>query len=183
MSADLYSFKMKTIQGAEKNLSDYKGKVLLMVNVASKCGLTPQYEGLEKIYKDYGPKGLEVLGFPANEFLAQEPGSDNDIQDFCRSTYGVEFPMFSKIVVKGEGQHPLYKYLTETKKDAIAKPDGTLLGFLKEKNLLSGEAHDIKWNFEKFLIGKNGQVLARFAPDVEPQDPMVLNEIKKALEA
>lgn len=183
MSTDLYSFNMKTISGENKSLADYKGKVLLVVNVASQCGLTPQYEGLEKVYKDYQPKGLEVLGFPANEFLAQEPGSDHDIQDFCRSTYGVGFPMFSKIIVKGEGQHPLYKYLTETKKDAIVNPSGDLMSFLKGKNLLSNIAYDIKWNFEKFLIGKNGQIVARFAPDIDPQDPVVLNEIKKALEA
>lgn len=183
MSTNLYSFNMKTISGENKNLGDYEGKVLLVVNVASKCGLTPQYEGLEKMYKDYQSKGLEILGFPANEFYAQEPGNDHEIQDFCRSTYGVEFPMFSKIIVKGEGQHPLYKYLTETKKDAIMNPAGNLMSFLEEKNLLGNIPYDIKWNFEKFLIGKNGQVLARFAPDIDPQDPVVINEIKKALEA
>lgn len=183
MSSDIYSFNMKTITGENKALSDYKGKVLLMVNVASKCGLTPQYEGLEKVYKDYRSQGLEVLGFPANEFLAQEPGSDNDIQEFCRSTYGVEFPMFSKIVVKGEGQHPLYKYLTEAKKEGVVNPSGSLMTFLKEKNLLSDIPHDIKWNFEKFLIGKNGEILARFAPDIDPMDPTIINEITKALKA
>lgn len=183
MSSDLYTFNVKTITGQDKSLSDYKGKVLLMVNVASECGLTPQYDGLEKVYKDYHAKGFEVLGFPANEFGAQEPGSNNEIHEFCRSTYGVGFPMFSKMVVKGEGQHPLYKYLTETKKDAIVNPDGKLMSLLEKNNLLSGAAHDIKWNFEKFLINKNGKVVARFAPDIEPQDPIVLNEIKKALEA
>ena len=183
MNSDLYSFNVKTIAGEDKSLSDYKGKVLLMVNVASKCGLTPQYDGLEKIYKDYQSNGLEVLGFPANEFAGQEPGSNNEIQEFCRSTYGVQFPMFSKMIVKGDGQHPLYKFLTETKKDATVNPDGKLMTLLKEKNLLSGADHDIKWNFEKFLIGKNGHIVARFAPDIDPQDPILLNEIKKALEA
>lgn len=183
MSSDLYSFNVKTITGEDKGLSDYKGKVLLVVNVASQCGLTPQYDGLEKIYKDYQSQGLEVLGFPANEFAAQEPGSNNEIHEFCRSTYGVQFPMFSKMVVKGEGQHPLFKYLTETKKDATVNPDGKLMSLLKENNLLSGAAHDIKWNFEKFLINKNGQVIGRFAPDIDPQDPVLVNEIKKALEA
>lgn len=183
MSSDLYSFNLKTITGENKSLADYKGKVLLMVNVASKCGLTPQYEGLEKVYKDFQPEGLEVLGFPANEFYAQEPGSDNEIQEFCRSTYGVGFPMFSKIVVKGEGQHPLYKYLTETKQDAVMLEGGSLMSFLEEKNLLTGNTYDIKWNFEKFLIDKNGKIVGRFAPDIDPQDPLLLNEIKKALEA
>lgn len=183
MNSDVYSFNLKTITGDNKSLADYKGKVLLMVNVASKCGLTPQYEGLEKVYKDFQPQGLEVLGFPANEFYAQEPGTDNEIQEFCRSTYGVEFPMFSKIVVKGEGQHPLYKYLTETKQDAIMLPGGSLMSFLEEKNLLTGHAYDIKWNFEKFLIDKNGKIVGRFAPDIDPQDPVLVNEIKKALEA
>ncbi len=183
MSSDVYSFNLKTINGENKSLADYKGKVLLMVNVASKCGLTPQYEGLEKIYKDYHAKGFEVLGFPANEFYAQEPGTDNEIQDFCRSTYGVDFPMFSKIVVKGEGQHPLYKYLTETKKDAVMLEGGSLMSFLESKNLLNGNPYDIKWNFEKFLVDKKGHIVARFAPDIDPQDPLVINEINKALEA
>ena len=183
MSSDIYSFNMKTIAGQDKALSDYKGKVLLMVNVASKCGLTPQYEGLEKLYKNYRSQGLEVLGFPANEFLAQEPGSDNDIKEFCRSTYGVEFPMFSKIVVKGEGQHPLYKYLTETKKEAVVNPSGSLMSFLKEKKLLSDIPHDVKWNFEKFLVNKSGEIIARFAPDIDPMDPVIINEVTKALKA
>lgn len=183
MSSGVYSFNLKTITGENKSLGDYKGKVLLMVNVASECGLTPQYVGLDKLHKDYNSSGLEILGFPANEFYAQEPGSDKEIHEFCRSTYGVEFSMFSKIVVKGEGQHPLYKYLTETKKDAVINPGGSLMSFLESKNLLTGHAYDIKWNFEKFLIGKNGQILARFAPDIDPQDPVLLNELKKALEA
>ena len=181
MTQSVYDFTMKTITGQEKKLSDYKGKVLLVVNVASKCGLTPQYDGLEKIYKEYKSKGFEVLGFPANEFGAQEPGSSNEIQEFCRSNYGIEFPMFEKIVVKGPGQHPLYKYLTENKKDAKAKADSKLMPLLKEKNLLTGEAHDIKWNFEKFLIGKNGEIIERFSPDVAPEDSVLVDSIKKAL--
>jgi glutathione peroxidase len=183
MSTDIYSFNLKTITGENKSLADYKGKVLLIVNVASKCGLTPQYEGLESLYKEYKSYGLEILGFPANEFYAQEPGADNEIQDFCRSTYGVEFPMFSKIVVKGQGQHPLYKYLTETKQDAVMLSGGKLMSFLESKNLLTGNPYDIKWNFEKFLINKEGKIIGRFAPDITPQDPGIVNEIKKALEA
>ena len=182
MTGSLYDFKVKTITGEEKSLGDYKGEVLLVVNVASKCGLTPQYEGLEKLFRDYHAKGFEVLGFPANEFAGQEPGSNNEIQEFCRSTFGVEFPMFSKIVVKGESQHPLYKFLTETKKEALVNPDGKLMGILKEKNLLSGAAHDIKWNFEKFLVNKKGEVVERFAPDIAPNDPVITKGIEKALQ-
>lgn len=181
MTQNLYQYTMKTITGQDKKLEDYKGKVLLVVNVASKCGLTPQYDGLEKIYKEYKSKGFEVLGFPANEFGAQEPGSSNEIQEFCRSNFGIEFPMFEKIVVKGANQHPLYKYLTETKKEARLKEDSKLMPLLKEKNLLTGDAHDIKWNFEKFLIGKNGEILERFSPDIAPEDAMIKASIEKAL--
>jgi glutathione peroxidase len=181
MTSSVHEFKMKTITGAEKNLADYKGEVLLIVNVASKCGLTPQYDALEKLYKRYHSKGFEVLGFPANEFGAQEPGSNQEIQDFCRSNFGIEFPMFEKIVVKGQGQHPLYKFLTESQKEAVNNPDGKLLGYLKEKNLLNGPANDIKWNFEKFLVNKEGKVVKRFAPDIVPDDPQVIKEIEAAL--
>src|SRR4051812_35615602 len=110
---NLYDFSVRKINGTNATLGDYKGQVLLIVNVASKCGLTPQYKGLESLYEKYHAKGLEVLGFPANEFGAQEPGSNTEIQEFCSTNFGVKFPMFEKIVVKGEGQHPLYKYLTE----------------------------------------------------------------------
>ncbi len=114
-------FSVKQIDGVSKSLSDYKGKVLLIVNVASKCGLTPQYDGLEKMYEKYKDKGLVVMGFPANEFLGQEPGTNAEIQEFCRANFGVQFPMFEKVVVKGEGQHPLFKFLTETIPTATKK--------------------------------------------------------------
>lgn len=155
--------------------------MLLVVNVASKCGLTPQYDGLEKIYREYRAKGLEVLGFPANEFAGQEPGSSAEIQDFCRSTFGVEFPMFEKIVVKGQGQHPLYQALTSAQPTAKELPDGKLKKLLSEKGLLSGSDRDIRWNFENFLVGKHGQVVARFAPDVTPEDPMIKTAIETEL--
>jgi glutathione peroxidase len=177
----IYDFNVKTISGSEVHLKQYNGKVLLVVNVASKCGLTPQYEGLENLYKKYKEQGLEVLGFPANEFLAQEPGSDSEIKDFCRSTYGVEFPMFSKIVVKGEGQHPLYKYLTESMKNAKSNPEGNLIERLSSRNLITGDSHDIKWNFEKFLIDRKGNVVARFNPDVLPEDKVVIDQIEYLL--
>ncbi|MFO0985439.1 MAG: glutathione peroxidase, partial [Planctomycetota bacterium] len=144
-------FTLKDIDGKDVDLAKtFKGKVVLVVNVASKCGLTPQYEKLEKLYQTYKDKGLVVLGFPANEFGAQEPGTNAEIKEFCTSKYKVTFPMFAKIVVKGEGIHPLYKHLTDQQTDAKF-------------------AGEIKWNFTKFLIGRDGQIAARFEPKVEPQ--------------
>jgi len=152
-------YTLNGIDGKPVDLSKYKGQVVLVVNVASKCGNTPQYKGLEEVYKKYNDKGLAVLGFPANEFGAQEPGSDQEIADFCKSTYKVDFPMFSKVVVKGAGITPLYKHLTS-----------------KESN--PQFAGDVTWNFEKFLIGRNGQVVARFSPKTKPES----DEVTKAIE-
>lgn len=152
-------FQMKSLDGKPVDLSKYKGEVVLIVNVASKCGLTPQYTQLESVYTKYKDKGFEVLGFPANEFLSQEPGSDADISTFCTKNYGVDFPMFSKVVVKGDGICPLYKTLTST-----AGMDG-----------------DIKWNFEKFLVGRDGKVIKRFAPKVKPDAPEVIQAIEAEL--
>ena len=181
MSKTVYEFDLNKIDGTKTQLSEYRGKVLLLVNVASKCGLTPQYEGLEKLYSEYKEKGLMVLGFPANEFAGQEPGTNAEIQEFCQMKFGVQFPMFEKVVVKGEGQHPLYAFLTESKPEAQLKKDGKLLGLLREKNLLSGKPHDIKWNFEKFLINRKGEIVERFSPDIEPTDPMITEAIKREL--
>lgn len=155
-------FTVKDIDGKEVDLSQYKGKVVLIVNVASKCGNTPQYKQLEEAYKKYGDKGFTILGFPANEFRSQEPGTNEDIKKFCTEKYNVDFPMFSKIVVKGDGQAPLYKYLTS--KDTNPKAAG-----------------DITWNFEKFLIGKDGQVAARFTPKTKPDAPEVVKAIETEL--
>ena len=157
MAQTIYDFTVKTIDGKTKSLSEYEGRPLLVVNVASECGLTPQYEGLEKLHETYGPRGLAVLGFPANQFGAQEPGSDADIKSFCTTNYGVKFEMFSKVVVKGEGIHPLFKWLTES------------------------TGGDIKWNFGKFLVGKDGAIVSRFEPKVEPESPEVKSAIEKAL--
>jgi glutathione peroxidase len=156
------NFKVKDIDGKEVNLADYKGKVLLVVNVASKCGNTPQYEGLEKTYDKLKDKGFVILGFPANNFGGQEPGTDEQIKEFCSLTYQVKFPMFSKISVKGNDQHPLYKYLTSLDTKPVAKGD-------------------ISWNFEKFLIGRDGKVIARFAPKTKIEDPAVMGAIEQAL--
>jgi glutathione peroxidase len=157
----IYSFTMKTIDGKDKPLSAYKGRVLLIVNTASLCGLTPQYEGLEKLYSQYKDSGLSVLAFPANEFGAQEPGPDSQIKEFCRTRFSVSFDLFSKIVVKGPGRHPLYGYLTER----------------------SGHDGDITWNFEKFLVSRDGRVAARFDPETEPQAKPLIRELETLLAA
>jgi glutathione peroxidase len=155
-------FKMKSIDGTDVDLSKYKGDVVLIVNVASKCGLTPQYAQLEEVYTKYKDKGLEVLGFPANEFGKQEPGTDAEIKTFCTSKYNVDFPMFSKIVVKGNGIHPLYEFLTAQE----TEPQ---------------EAGEINWNFEKFLVGRDGKVVKRFSPRVKPDAPEVIDAIESEL--
>lgn len=156
----LHDFQMKDIDGNAISMNSYKGKIVLVVNVASKCGLTPQYKGLQAIYSKYKDKGFVVLGFPANNFGKQEPGSNSEIKAFCSANYGVQFPMFAKISVKGEDIHPLYRFLTE-----------------KENNPLhSGE---IRWNFDKFLIGKDGTIIKRFHPKTKPED----DEITTAIEA
>ncbi len=156
---NIYAFKMKTIDGKYQPLVDYKGKVLLVVNTASFCGNTPQYEGLEALYKKYKDKGLVILGFPANEFGQQEPGTDTEIKTFCTGNYHVDFPMYSKIVVKGEGIHPLYSWL-------LAK---------------ATRHEDVEWNFAKFLVNRNGQVAGRFSPKTQPTDPKVLEAIETEL--
>ena len=155
----IYDFTMDNIDGKAVKLSKYEGKVLLVVNVASKCGNTPQYEGLEKLNETYGKKGLVVMGFPANEFNGQEPGSNAEIKEFCSATYHVKFPMFAKIVVKGEGINPLYSWL-----------------------LANGPRHDdIEWNFAKFLVGRDGKVLARFSPRTQPDSKEITDAIETAL--
>ncbi len=181
MNNSFYDFNVNKINGVKKNLGDYKGKALLVVNVASACGLTPQYEALEKIYEQYSEKGFEVLGFPANEFGAQEPGTNSEIQEFCTMKFGVKFPMFEKIVVKGEGQHPLYNYLTTEKSEALLANGNTFEEKLKSYGVVREKKSDILWNFEKFLINKKGDVVARFAPDVAPDNMMITNAIELAL--
>lgn len=152
-----HDFSAKTITGQDKKLADYKGKVLLVVNVASECGYTPQYKGLEAIHRKYAEQGLRVLGFPANEFGGQEPGSNDQIAQFCEKNYGVSFDMFGKLVVKGEGIHPLFGWLTKE------------------------TGGDIKWNFGKFLVGKNGEIVGRFDHKVDPESPELRAAIEKAL--
>lgn len=160
--ATLHDFQVKDIAGNDRTLADYKGKVCLVVNVASECGLTPQYDGLQRLHTRLHDQGLEILGFPCNQFGAQEPGSDAEIQEFCTTNFGVSFPMFSKVEVNGEGRDPLYAWLTE----AQVGPDA---------------AGDIAWNFAKFVIGRDGSVVARFAPPVEPGAREVIQSIEGAL--
>lgn len=159
MTANIHNFTMRDIDGHEKPLASFAGKVVLIVNVASECGLTPQYTGLQALYEELAPKGFTILGFPANEFGAQEPGTEAQIKAFCETRYHVTFPMFAKIVVKGPGIHPLYESLTKQ----------------------SGFDGEIEWNFGKFLAGKDGSVIARFNPRVTPADPKLRQAILDAL--
>lgn len=156
------NFTMKSLSGQDVDLAKYRGKVVMMVNVASKCGLTPQYEQLQQMHVKYGPKGLAILGFPCNQFRQQEPGSAEEIREFCRRNYGVEFDLFAKIDVNGDEASALYKYLTSLD----TKPTG---------------AGKISWNFEKFILGRSGEVVARFAPATKPDDPTILKVVEAEL--
>jgi glutathione peroxidase len=159
---DLFDIPIHTLAGDEASLEPYKGSALLLVNVASKCGLTPQYTGLEEMQKRYAERGFSVLGFPCNQFGGQEPGGADEIAEFCSVTYGVTFPMFEKIDVNGEDRHPIYSLLTRV-------PDG------------DGEAGDIVWNFEKFLVSPGGEVVGRFRPGVTPEDPALVAAVEGVL--
>ena len=158
---NIYSFRVKTVEGGEKSLDDYKGKALLVVNTASRCGFTPQYKSLEALYQKYKDRGFEVLAFPANNFMNQEPGGDQEIQEFCSLKFHTTFPLFSKISVKGGDIHPLYKYLTTE----------------------SGFNGAIKWNFNKFLVDSQGRVAARFASNTDPMAAELVQELEKLLPA
>jgi glutathione peroxidase len=181
MAAGLYDIPVKRIDGTAASLADHKGSVMLVVNVASACGLTPQYAGLEEIYEAYRDRGLVVLGFPANEFAKQEPGSNAEIKEFCETKFGVKFPMYEKIVVKGEGQHPLYSQLIAAIPTAQQNPAGTLRKTLEKHGLAPTNETDVMWNFEKFLINRRGEVVGRFAPDVTPKDPALTSAIEAEL--
>ncbi|TCK75337.1 glutathione peroxidase [Acidipila rosea] len=181
MSTSVYDFPLHRITGEAASLADYRGKVLLVVNVASKCGLTKQYEGLEKLYSQYRDRGLVVTGFPANDFAGQEPGSNEDIQAFCRSTYGVEFPLFSKIAVTGENTHPLYQELIKAQPKAISTAKESFRDKLKGYGMSINPEPGILWNFEKFVVGRSGDVVARFSPETLPDDPALLQAIEAEL--
>jgi glutathione peroxidase len=182
MASNIQQIPLQMIDGAAATLGDYQGDVLLVVNVASKCGLTPQYEALEAVYERFRDKGFRVLGFPANDFGAQEPGTNEEISAFCDATYGVQFPMFAKIVVTGQDKHPLYAELTSAVPDA----EGDKAGFrsnLRGYGMTPTEDPEILWNFEKFLVSRDGEVVARFAPTVTPDDERVTSAIERELRA
>ncbi|MER9580796.1 glutathione peroxidase [Mesorhizobium sp. M0276] len=180
MTASIYDIPVSRADGSTTSLREYADKVLLIVNVASKCGYTKQYDGLEAVYRSYRDRGLVVLGFPANDFAGQEPGTDAEIQEFCRLTYGVEFPVFAKITVKGPQKHPLYQALIEAQPRAAFKPDSPLL----TKQAGRGAAPtpgEVGWNFEKFLVDRKGIVVARYGSDTEPQDRTIVSPVRKLL--
>jgi glutathione peroxidase len=188
-SSSLYDIPVNRITGEDLTLTNYRGKVLLIVNVASQCGLTPQYEALETLHTRFKDAGLVVLGFPANDFGSQEPGSNQEIQKFCTANYGVDFPMFQKIPVTGPETHPLYQSLIHAQPKAIGE---TRAAFRENLNSFLHDVHNgattnpepgILWNFEKFLVSRNGDIIARFSPEVTPDDPAVVSAIESALAA
>jgi glutathione peroxidase len=179
--SDVQQIPLTTIDGQSATLGDHAGNVLLVVNVASKCGLTPQYTALEKLYEDKRGEGFEVLGFPANDFGAQEPGTDEEIAEFCSTTYDVQFPMFSKISVVGDDQHPLYRALTTSVPRAEGGDADAFRERLRGFGMTPNEDPDILWNFEKFLVAKDGRVVRRFAPSTAPDDPAVVAAIDEEL--
>jgi len=181
MSTAVLDIPVRTIAGTETSLAEFKGKVLLVVNVASKCGLTPQYEGLEKLYKTYAGKGLVVAGFPANDFAGQEPGTNEEIQSFCTLNFGVDFPMFDKITVVGAQKHPLYKALIEAQPKAVSVSGVPFGEKLKGYGITPNPEPEVLWNFEKFLVSRAGEVVDRFAPDTAPDAPALVAAIEAEL--
>jgi glutathione peroxidase len=179
MTDAIYDIPVKTIAGDPASLRDYAGKVLLVVNVASKCGLTPQYEALQALYEARKDDGLVVLGFPANNFRGQEPGTNEEIAQFCATTYDVDFPMFQKIDVVGPAQHPLYAALTAAIPQA--ERDETMRKRLQGFGIETGGPGEVLWNFEKFVIGRDGKVVGRFSPDITPDDAGLTAALDKAL--
>lgn len=178
----VYEIPLRRIDGTEASLSEYKGKVLLVVNVASKCGLTPQYEGLEKLYQKYKDRGLVVTGFPANNFKEQEPGTNEEIQSFCQINYSVDFPLFEKISVVGESKHPLYQQLTTSQPKAISTSGSAFREKLQGHGISPNPEPEVLWNFEKFIVSRGGDVVARFTPDTKPDDPALVQLLENELE-
>jgi glutathione peroxidase len=181
MTASIYDIPVRKIEGEDSSLGEFRGKVLLVVNVASKCGLTPQYEALEALYEQYKGQGLVVAGFPANNFKSQEPGSDTEIQSFCTTNYGVKFPMFSKINVVGPDKHPLYAALIAAQPKAISLGDVPFAKKLNGYGIETNSEPEILWNFEKFIVSRSGEVVRRFAPDTLPDAPELVAAIEAEL--
>jgi glutathione peroxidase len=181
MADEIYEIPVRKIDGTDTNLGEYKGKVLLVVNVASQCGLTPQYTALQKLYETYRGRGFEILGFPSNDFMGQEPGSEAEIKEFCESNYDVNFPLFSKVSINIGERHPLYKHLIEARPQTDVDNGGGLKQNLENFGHKHLKETDVLWNFEKFLIGKDGEVAARFSPDVTPDDARLIEKIEAEL--
>ena len=179
MSANLFDIPVKKIDGSSATLAEHRGEVLLVVNVASKCGLTPQYEGLEKLYEKFRSRKFSILGFPANDFLGQEPGSDAEIRDFCSTTYHVQFPLYSKIAVTGADKHPLYKALTAAAPETEGRE--SMEKMLHGYKIETTAKPEVVWNFEKFLVSRQGTVVRRFAPDTAPDAPALVDAIEAEL--
>jgi len=181
MNHSLYDIPLNELNGRALTLGEFKGQVSLIVNVASKCGLTPQYAGLESLFKQYRERGLQVLGFPCNDFAAQEPGSANEIQDFCTTNYGVDFLMFEKLNINSKPRHPLYAFLIAAQPEAVFPAGSDFREKLAGYGCSPKQPSDVLWNFEKFLIGRDGKVLQRFSPDTTPDDPTLVAAIEAAL--
>ncbi|HEX3436676.1 MAG TPA: glutathione peroxidase [Pseudacidobacterium sp.] len=181
MSTPIQNIPVRRITGEETTLAEFQGKVVLVVNVASKCGLTPQYEGLEKLYRHYLDRGFVITGFPSNDFAGQEPGTSEEIQNFCSLNYSVDFPLFEKITVVGETKHPLYKALIEAKPAAISTSEVPFTENLIRFGVQPNKTPEILWNFEKFIVSRDGKVAARFAPNTKPDDPALISAIETAL--
>ena len=179
MTQSLYDIPVSTINSEGTTLADHRGEVLLVVNVASKCGLTPQYEGLERLYETYRGQKFAVLGFPANDFAGQEPGTNEEIQSFCSLNYQVQFPLYSKIAVAGPDKHPLYQALIAAQPETEGR--ASMETMLRGYNIEPTAAPEVVWNFEKFLIGRDGKVARRFAPDTAPDDARLIAAIEAEL--
>ena len=181
MSTPVQQIPLRRINGEDTTLGEYNGKVLLIVNVASKCGLTKQYESLEKLYRNYRDRGLVVAGFPANDFKGQEPGSNEEIASFCSSNFGVDFPLFEKITVVGEDKHPLYRALIQAQPKAVSTSPVPFAEDLKKYGIETNKEPELTWNFEKFIVDRNGKVTARFAPNTAPDDPALVKALETEL--
>ena len=181
MSESLYNIPLRRLDGGTATLAEYRGRVMLIVNVASKCGLTPQYTALQRLHTSYVGRGLSVLGFPCNDFAAQEPGTETEIREFCDSQYRVTFPLFGKVNINSSPRHPLYSHLIIAQPKAGSSTSEELTQALAKHGMLPKNEGDVLWNFEKFLIGRDGGVRARFAPDVTPEDTALVAEIEAAL--
>ncbi len=181
MTTALETIPVRTIDGNDTTLGSYAGKVRLVVNVASKCGLTPQYAALEALYRKYKERGFEILAFPTNDFGAQEPGTAAEIKEFCSTSYDVSFPLFAKLTVKGEGQHPLYAKLTAEQPRAKELPGSDFKEKLAGHGIKPATPDEVLWNFEKFLVNREGQIVERFAPDVPPDADLIVTAVERAL--